>query len=480
MEEPISARLGRGLDGVAANSQSASRVALVSDNFAAFALRALGAQSAIRTLDLQYYIWAEDLSGQLLVREVLSAADRGTRVRVLLDDLYVRKTERELMMLAEHPRIEVRLYNPFQLRRFGLIGDAVEFLFASYRLNHRMHNKAWIVDKDLVIAGGRNIGDEYFGAASQFNFRDLDLLVSGPAALQAHAIFDRYWHHPRVRPIADTATLRRKPNALPELRKRLEAAAHSAQAPAYLERVINDAAVAAVGPARKSVVLPTDAIQVIADSPGKGRGRRHDRRMYEAILHRLRLATREIFLISPYFVPGRRGSRMLASLTRRGIKVSVLTNSLAATDVLAVHGRYVRYRKRLLRAGVEIFELKRGGQEGKSLFGSAGASLHTKAFGVDGRLIFVGSFNFDPRSANLNTEMGGFIESPALAAELAREFRRLTEPERSWRLRLDGRQTSWIGATEAGGAVKRSEPDASLSRRIIARGLGWLPIEPQL
>ncbi|MGH7056963.1 MAG: phospholipase D-like domain-containing protein, partial [Acetobacteraceae bacterium] len=433
MEEPVAVRPVGGPGGVADGGGNESRIALISDNLAAFALRALGARSAVRVLDLQYYIWAEDLTGQLLAREVLRAADRGARVRMLLDDLYVRRaTERELVVLAHHPRIEVRLYNPFQLRAFGLLGDAVEFLFASYRLNHRMHNKAWIVDDDFAIAGGRNIGDEYFGAASQFNFRDLDLLVGGPAAQQAGAIFDRYWYHPRARPIGEIATLRLGDGELAELREKLEASARSAQAPAYLKSIQAAEAAEDAGPATNSVALASDAVRLIADPPGKGRGRRRDRRMYKAILRALRDASAEAFLISPYFVPGRRGSRVLTDLARRGVRVSVLTNSLAATDVLAVHGRYERYRKRLLRAGVHVYELKHGGQEGKSLFGSVGASLHTKAFGVDGRLIFVGSFNFDPRSANLNTEMGAFVENGALAAELGREFARLTDAERSW------------------------------------------------
>jgi putative cardiolipin synthase len=181
-------------------------------------------------------------------------------------------------------------------------------------------------------------------------------------------------------------------------------------------------------------------------------------------------------LISPYFVPGRRGARFLTALLRREVEVSVLTNSLAATDVLAVHGGYAHYRRRLLRAGITLHELKRGGQEGRSLFGSGGASLHTKAFVVDGELAFVGSFNLDPRSANLNTEMGTFVQDPTLADRLREEYDRLTDPSRSWAVRLESGRLTWRSREQ----VLHGEPGTTLTRRILARVLGWLPIEPQL
>ena len=155
-------------------------VSLMPDNLVAFAWRVLSARAATRTLDLQYYRWAEDVTGRLLANEVLRAADRGVRVRLLLDDLYIRESELALATLSQHPSIDIRLFNPFQLRSWGAVGSAIEFLLAGYRLNHRMHNKAWIGDGELFIGGGRNIGDAYFDASSQFNFRDLDLVVMGP------------------------------------------------------------------------------------------------------------------------------------------------------------------------------------------------------------------------------------------------------------------------------------------------------------
>ena len=453
-------------------------VLLLPDNVAAFALRVLTARAARRSLDLQYYHWQEDATGRLLAREVLRAADRGVRVRLLLDDLYVRGADRELATLSMHPGVEIRLYNPFQNRHWGLFGRALDLLVAGYRLNHRMHNKAWIVDRRLMIGGGRNIGDEYFDASSQFNFRDLDLVVEGKAAGQAVAIFERYWSSPRVRPIGHIAGTQPLAGGLDERRRGLDTAATTAPAPAYLE-LLGDCPDLEALLARRTM-LPADKVRIVADPPGKRRGRHRAPGLADEIRGTLRNARTEILLISPYFVPGRRVTRELVQLARRGVKVAILTNSLAATDVLAVHGRYVRYRRRLLRGGIALHELKRGGQEGHSLFGSGGASLHTKAFAIDGRLIFVGSFNFDHRSASLNTEMGAFVEDAGLADQLRQEFARLVDPARSWRLRLQGVLLAWDDGPEGQPRVRHGEPGASLLRRAVARVLGWLPIEPEL
>ncbi len=452
-----------------------ARVALVSDNLAAFALRVHSARAARHSLDLQYYHWHEDVTGTLLSAEVLAAADRGVKVRLLLDDLYVRKSERALLTLDAHPCVEVRLYNPFHLRSCGALGDIAEFLWAGWRLNHRMHNKVWIADGGLVIGGGRNIGDEYFDASAQFNFRDLDLTITGPAASAALPRFERYWTSEWARPIGGVVALRAGPGDLPALRRDLAAATAAPGAAQYLER-LRDLPGAEELARQGQVAMPADRVRFVTDPPGKGRERRRAPEMLDAVWDALAAAKRRVLILSPYFVPGRRGARSLAALRRRGVEVSVLTNSLAATDVLAVHGGYARYRRRLLRAGVTLHEMKRGGQQGGSLLGSGKASLHTKAFVVDDEEIFVGSYNLDPRSAYLNTEGGAFVRHPALAERLAAEFARLTAPTHSWRVSLAGGRLEWRDADEA----LHHEPDTPLSRRVLARILGWLPIEAHL
>lgn len=461
-------------------TESQTAVSLVPDNLMAFALRALSARAATQTLDLQYYIWDEDLTGRLLAREVLRAADRGVQVRLLLDDLYVRDSERELTTLAQHPSIDVRLYNPFHIRSFGLLGRVAEFLVAGYRLNHRMHNKVWIVDGQFVIGGGRNIGDEYFDASHQFNFRDLDLAITGRAARQAVALFDRYWVSARVWPIEQVAVSRPLEGGLNALRRRLDGVIDAAPSgPAYLQHLRTLPDLAGLLDEGRTL-LSVEKVRILADPPGKEMGYRGEPGMLPAIRSAVDAAQHKVILISPYFVPGRRGTRLLVSLARRGVRVSILTNSLAATDVLAVHGGYARYRRHLLRAGIELHELKRGGQEGKSLFGSGGASLHTKAFCVDDGLIFVGSFNLDPRSANLNTEMGTFVRHHAPAAQLCAEYARLIEPIRSWKVHLASGRLAWSDHVDGHPRLLHAEPGTTLARRILATMLGWMPIEPQL
>jgi putative cardiolipin synthase len=319
-------------------------VSLMPDNLVAFAWRVLSARAATRTLDLQYYRWAEDVTGRLLANEVLRAADRGVRVRLLLDDLYIRESELALATLSQHPSIDIRLFNPFQLRSWGAVGSAIEFLLAGYRLNHRMHNKAWIGDGELFIGGGRNIGDAYFDASSQFNFRDLDLVVTGPAVSQAIAVFERYWTDRRVRPIERITVSRLRPNGLETLRRTLATAAESASSAAYLERV---RALPELTELLKQnhIPLTADKIQIIADPPGKRLGRRRPPGVLGAIRNTLGGAQKRVILVSPYFVPGRRGSRLLINLLRRGVAVSILTNSLAATDVLDSGPRNPDFRR---------------------------------------------------------------------------------------------------------------------------------------
>jgi putative cardiolipin synthase len=455
---------------------------LVPDGISAFALRALAARKAVRSLDLQYYIWRDDFTGRLLAREVLAAADRGLRVRLLLDDIYVVGADRTLAVLATHPSIEVRIFNAASWRRWGRLGFALEMLLGRWRLNHRMHNKLWLADGVLAILGGRNIGNEYFDASGEFNFRDLDLIVAGEATEDAVAIFERYWRDELAQPVGNFHKVRKRKAArkLSALRRLLRGAARMPAARPFLERVHSAPAIRRIL-AEEHEVVATDAVQILADPPAKATGDSSGEGLADAILAALASAEREALLISPYFVPGERGLAMLTGLARRGVRISVITNSLAATDVVVVHGGYARYRRPLLEAGAEIWELKRSGREDTGIFGSRGASLHTKAFVVDGELTFTGSFNLDPRSAKLNTEMGGFVRHPVLGQRLRAEHERLADPARSYRVGIDpeGRLT-WTDLSGGRQRVQRREPDASPRRRMLALIARILPIESQL
>lgn len=460
----------------------ANGVALLPDAATAFHIRADSARAARHTLDLQYYMWRGDVTGQLLAAEILAAADRGVVVRLLLDDVYALGRERVLGALDAHPNIAVRLFNATRWRRFGRIGLLLEMAFGGWHLNRRMHNKNWIMDGRLAIVGGRNIGDEYFDQVEEgaVAFRDLDIAIMGEAAAQATAVFNRYWNSNLSRPAAKVTTTAALPQSLPALRRELALAIarHEAAAPLVppatpLPRWLDLTEVEA------------RCIQVVSDPPDKARrGLRARKRARAAggiaaeIADALRVARQEALLISPYFVPGRAGLALLRDLRARGVRVSVVTNSLAATDVVAVHGGYAKYRRALLDAGVTLYELKpTPNEERASLLGSRGASLHTKAFVVDGVLAFVGSFNLDPRSAALNTEMGAFVRHRGVAGEVAAEHARLAQSSRSWQVVWEGGRLGW---RENDGRLWRREPMAGIWRRATAAVVRRLPVEEQL
>ncbi|WP_269933324.1 phospholipase D family protein [Aminobacter sp. HY435] len=452
-----------------------SGLALCSGNLQAFAVRAYAARYAERSLDLQYYYWRDDLTGRLLAREILAAADRGVRVRMMLDDINSRGNDKHNLALDSHPNIEIRLFNPSWARAFGL-QRGLELLLRAVRTTRRMHNKAWIADGRLAIVGGRNVGDAYFDAAEEeANFRDMDLLLVGPAVEQAELVFDLFWNSEAVLPIRKI--LGRRRGNLPALRQRIEHTATTGRAAPYVQRVTEES--------RQETSLGqlrwTSEANVVSDPPEKAMGIGEDGWLITSIEPLLKSATSALTIVSPYFIPGDSGTRLLKTLAEKGVDVSVLTNSLAATDVAAVHGAYVRYRKLLLAEGIEIFELKPDDDRtDMSLFGSKGASLHTKAFVADNAAGFVGSFNFDPRSASLNTEMGVLFRHEELAREVEAVIAAQTSPHASYKLDLVDGKLHWNDTVAGAPRQLTHEPNASLRRRFIARLISYLPIESQL
>lgn len=449
-----------------------SGLLLVSDNYDAFALRVLAARSAERSLDLMYYLWHDDHTGRLLLREVFRAAERGVRVRMLLDDVNPRKNDAAYLALNNHPNIELKLFNPSGIRR-GRIMRGVEVLLRLFALTRRMHNKAWIVDDKFAIVGGRNVGDAYFDAA-ETNFRDLDLLLLGPAVRQTAAIFDAFWACNEAKPIKTLGSVAEHEHA-----KWLEGS-DTGPDPKFLNGIGNRGSITEFIAASNDVHW-VDGVRVISDPPEKVRGWRRRSWLMKELRPIIQSTRGCLEIVSPYFIPGKRGTAILLDLVGAGVDVSVLTNSLAATDVAAVHGAYANYRKRLLRNGVNIFELQPFNRRSAiSVFGSKGASLHTKAFTVDDKIGFVGSFNFDPRSVSLNSEMGVLFEDPKLVAELRHRFQSEISPETSYRLELKHNVLHWHGCGEGKIQDYTHEPEAGFFRRILAVFVRHLPIESQL
>lgn len=450
---------------------------ILGDNLDAFAVRAMTARSAGRSLDLQYYIWHDDFTGNMLHFEALRAADRGVRVRLLLDDMNVHGSHSVLAALDSHPQIEVRLFNPTRARE-GTIARGVELLLRFFSLNRRMHNKIWLADGRIAVVGGRNVGDEYFDAAADINFMDTDVAVAGKAARQAEQVFDAYWNSASSIPLA--ALVKPEPDALERIRGSLDAGFLSARAGPYLERLGSSEQVRELLQGGRTVHWTAEAT-LASDPPEKAEGATPGPDwMTPMLVTRMGTARHDLKVISPYFVPGEAGVEWFAGMHARGVAVGVLTNSLAANDVLAVHGGYAGYRVPLLRAGVALYELKPHGSVDASLFGSSGASLHTKAYVADGRHGFVGSFNLDPRSMNLNTEMGLLFEHPAAAAELEALYAAKTSAQTSYRLSLDEGALHWHDDAAQPPVTWDREPEAKVWQRAAARAIGWLPVESQL
>jgi putative cardiolipin synthase len=465
--------LGRAIAPAAGKHPGLSGVYPLLESRGAFAARVLLARAAERSLDVQYYIWNDDLSGRLLFEELRAAAERGVRVRLLLDDNGVAGLDGALAALDAHPGIEVRLFNPFTTRSARWLGYLTDFM----RLNRRMHNKSFTADNQATIVGGRNVGDEYFDAAEGLMFVDLDVLAVGPVVKEVSADFDRYWASGSAYPVA-----RLLPPAKPgfPMQAGVEAGAK------YIEAVRRSPFVRELLEGR--LPLEWAPARLVSDDPAKGLG---EAPKEGTLTHDLKALLgdpqNEVDLVSAYFVPAGAGTATFSEWARRGVKVRVLTNSFEATDVSVVHAGYVKRRKALLESGVALYELRalsrtpepaRGAPVGSSgSSGSSAASLHAKTFAADRRNVFIGSFNFDPRSANLNTEMGVVIESPALAQRIADAFDQGI-PERAYEARLSKNgELYWIERRDGTSVRHHTEPGTTLWQRLAVRFLSWLPIE---
>lgn len=451
-------------------------ILLVPANTEAFAARVLLLRAAERSLDTFYYIWQDDLTGNFLLQELAEAAARGVRVRLLLDDIGIDALDAVLAGLDARDNIEVRIFNPAYARE-GALQRGLEMALRFSSMNRRMHNKAWIADGSVGIVGGRNIGDAYFDADETAHFNDLDLVVTGPVLRDTEALFDAFWNSGLALPIA--ALSRHAPLSDRELESHFPERLNPDALEPYLVRIREGTSAAAyLDPGRFRF---SDSARLLADPPAKARDAEQGNWMIRDLEPVLASARRSIEIMSPYFVPREEGTAWFVAFAQAGVAVSVLTNSLAATDVAAVHGGYAPFREPLLKGGVKLFELRStGGSEAFSLQGSTNASLHTKAFTVDDRLAFVGSLNFDPRSASLNTEMGVLFEVPELVAEIRALFALETSPEHSYAVRWTQGGLRWFGEEDGQEVVLDSEPQASLSRRVIAGIVALLPLDSQL
>lgn len=493
LTHPEQTRLGRQWAAQAAAHPGLSGFRLLPVGIDSFLLRMEMAQQAERTLDVQYFVIENDDTGKLIQEALLLAADRGVRVRLLIDDEGSYGRASKLTPLSAHPNIELRVFNPAAYRGPVEFLHDLELLTDANRLNYRMHNKLFVVDNQVGIIGGRNIGDAYFQEGRDLEFGDYDVIASGGIVKNMSASFDAYWNSPLAIPIEALFGGKSSEKALADYRSALALHHGATSGKDYMARLASGEPLRGLLAAKSPWVWAP--AEIIYDSPAKSKVEDGDE---PGRLLRLRLGkvvenTRsELLVVSPYVVPGDTGIKFLAKLRERGLHVRVLTNSLASTDMPVVHSAYQKYRVPLLQMGIDLYEVRPvlgkpvvRGDKLKSP--SAGQfALHAKVFVFDRQRLFVGSMNLDQRSLHVNTEIGVIIESPELARQVATRFEAIAQPANSYVLAVDGTNVAGAPALvwrtlEDGKPVEyRQEPDASIWRRAKVDMLSMLPLDELL
>lgn len=421
---------------------------------------------AERGLDLQYYIFRPDGSGAAVLAGLRRAADRGVRVRLLLDDWGARPSDADLQQLARHPGIEVRLFNPLPTRQWQVLGLLLDFS----RGHRRMHNKLLVADDRFALTGGRNVGDEYFQQRRELAFGDLDVLAAGPVVQEFSAGFDTYWNSAHAFAVAPAAVAGPAPADPPP------AVRQAAQETGWTDRFR-----AGKLPLRHGIAtaLQDDPDKVV-ETPDRATEPVHLGARMGAIGVR---AHEDLLIVSPYFVPGDEGVAQLARLRAAGVRVRIVTNSLAATDVPAVHAGYARYRRQLLEQGIELYEVRadtpvwRSPGSGPATGSSPGRqSLHAKLLVMDRRVSFVGSMNIDPRSLWFNTENGIVVDDAVIGRQVVSGIERSLAAS-AWRLALEDGRLRWRSGDGSRPDAEGDEPGASLWLRLQARLWSLLPLE---
>ncbi len=444
-----------------------SGLMLLLDNADAFAARALSAAQAGRSLDLMYYIWSTDLAGWLLIDALHAAADRGVRIRLLLDDVNVQGLDPAFLGLSQHPLIEVRLFNP--TRHHGHAPRrTLEMALGLTRFNRRMHGKLWIADGRLAIIGGRNIGNTYLGADEGNRMSiDADVMLVGGKVAEVSSVFDSFWNLGLSLPIIALWPAFKVSRSM--FCKRLARRVGSAPSRRFMTQTLQ-------GRTARSFLTEglrwTSKVQLLADPPDKAYGQHSAPWMSTAVAGILAEAQSEVRLITPYFVPGHAGIAGLTRLAERGVKVSLLTNALSSTDFVLVYGAYRLYRGLLLAAGADIHEYSK-----VALPGRKRDVLHSKVFLMDGRQAIIGSLNFDLRSAVTNTELGLLFEEPALMAELTRKCDSLCAPDQAYHVTRQGNALHWAVDRPGLPPDMTVEPEAVWHKRARSWIVGQLPIE---
>lgn len=473
--DPSSTRLGRVFTPGPDVDPGDSGVEMIRYGRNALEVRLFLADAAERSLDLQYYIWDADVSGGLLGERLFDAAERGVRVRLLLDDISIVGRDDALARMSGHPHIEIRAFNPFRhrSRRWR------ELFTDPSRVNRRSHNKVMIADNAVAIVGGRNIADHYFGVHGASNYRDLDAFVVGPVVRDSSHVFDAFWNSEHAVPYEAFVDEPPTPEDARERGAAIRARVAAAPLPYPIEEDVGRI-VASLEEIRNRLVWAP--IRVLYDDPSKV-----EDRSVQGIAPELAAvasgAKEEILIENAYFVPREPLVELADAAARRGVRFRVLTNSLASNDVSAVHAGYKKYRKALLESGAEIYELRPDAsvKERWSILSTRSrAGLHTKTMVIDRRYAVIGSYNLDPRSADINTELVLFVDSPVFGAEVAAFLDEGVASESAYRVTLENGELRWTTEQEGREVVYSREPETSWWKRFSVSLIGILPIHSQL
>ena len=476
-EQPTRTRLTQAVRNLGDPRDGRSGVRIIGNGEEALAARLALAAAAEQTIDAQYYLLHNDLTGQVFAWSLLEAADRGVRVRLLLDDMDTESYDAATAALDSHENIEIRLFNPFWRDQNLVAAGLTDFK----RINRRMHNKSMTADNAMSIVGGRNIGDEYFLAKREMNYSDLDMLVAGPVVGEVSSNFDEYWNSKFAVP-ARAVVGEPEGFTLDEARDRLNQIIGDARKTQYAD-IVRAAGKQNFTPS--TLKLTWVPARMYSDPPSKAAGEDNGEEVLASQLETyFAEAKSDVQIISAYFVPRKRGTEWLRELEARGVEVSIVTNSLASNDVKPVYAHYARDRRRLLESGVDLYELRpdadREQQRGVNWVQSR-SGLHAKAFTIDGRYLFIGSFNWDPRSVNINTEMGILVDSTELAQGTSDAIREVLLRE-TYAVRLDeDDRITWTRTDKDG--IRRiyyHEPTGSSWDQFVAGFYALLPIGSQL
>jgi putative cardiolipin synthase len=430
----------------------------------AFGARLALMDNAERSIDAQYFLMKPDDAGLVFAHTIMEAADRGVRVRFLLDDIFTTVDDRALIYLNEHPNIELRIFNPIARKGVWILN----FLWHFSVTNRRMHNKSLTIDNELSVVGGRNIAKEYFQLDSTGEFIDFDVVAAGPIVRDISHSFDAYWNHELAVPMNafyGSVDADEQEQIRQEVDRRMEVSGHTVYGDAVnkvlMQRRLTGGAEPFIADARIIVDDPQKLMESVSDE---------HKVVATDIAEALDKAQSEILIYTPYFIPGKRGMDLIRRIRAKGVRIVLVTNSLASNNQILVHSAYSSYRKRLLAVGVELWEVRASAMEqiqddGTRTFENS--TLHTKGIMIDRRFTFAGSLNLDPRSIDLNSEMGIMIDSEAMASVLA-ELVTENLPNRAYKLQLDDSKITWHATIDGRQVVETKEPLTSGWKRFQA------------